>query len=377
MERTRVGSLAAVALVGMALVGMALLLAACQSAPPPPPPPPPTPAVVDLEGLWLVTPAPGTTYGAGGTTTLEIGSEPTGVANFLSRSDVTGITACERHVYSALSLDVVMLDGAFYVADVVDPDRMVLSNESAELTLDRVAGPRPVQPCDVVKAGLVATFDVGTAAFSRLNAVGTNLLFNSDDAGEPIVAYDTVTDLLGAPRTYSAVTLTGVHRYVVGARTDDLLYGHCGCGGSPTLDRFDLGANASLAAIDTVADLGVGITIRYGYFDGGIVIGGRRKDDVSVNELLTLHPDTLALVAQRQILYDTFVQDITLHQGALLALVGERILVVGADGKAQRTIEIDGLDGVVAQGLAALGTNAYVLAQTADGEAVLFEVAIP
>lgn len=372
MRGSRVRVVNCLVVVGLAL-GFALVVTGCQSAPPTPPPP----AVVDLEGLWLVTPEPGTTYGEAGTTTLEIGSEPTGVASYVSRSDVNGITACERHVYSALSVDVVMLDGAFYVADVVDAGRIVLSNESDMLTLDRVAGPRPVQPCDVVTAGLVATFDVGTATFGRLNAAGTNLLFNSDDAGEPIVAYDTATSLLGAPRTYSAMTMGGVHRFVVGARTDDLLYGHCACGGSPTLDRFDLGADASLAAIDTGVDLGVDIMIRYGYFDDAIVIGGKRIGDARINDLLTLQPENLTLVAQRQILYDTSVQDVTLHEGALLALVEESIVIVGADGKAQRTIDLAGLDGAVPQAIASSGATVYLLAENADQEAVLFTVDVP
>src|SRR5690606_8501591 len=217
MVGARVGFLTVVAMVGMAVV-----LTACQSTPPTLP----GPSVVDLEGLWIVTPSLGTTYGAGGTTTLEFGPDPTGVATFLSRSDENGITSCEKHVYSAMSADVVMLDGAFFVADVVNADRIVLSTESVQLALDRVTGAPPVAPCDEVDVVAVATYDVGTHPFSSLDAVGTSLVFNTGDTDESIAVYETATGTLGTPRAYTGVaTNPGTHRFVVGARTVDLLYG--------------------------------------------------------------------------------------------------------------------------------------------------------
>lgn len=333
---------------------------------------------LDLKGLWLVTPGPTTYYGAGGTTTVEFGAATSGSATFLSQADANDITTCERHVYAVVGDDVVLLDGTYYLGDAVSADRIVLDNGTDALTLDRVTGAAPVAPCAEAIATELGTFAFSVGGFSNLNAFQTRLYFNTDDTSDPIVGYDTATGTVGAARIYSQSVSGGTHRWVVGARSDDLFYGHCGCGGSTSVDRFDLALDTSLAVAETDTDLGVNLGVRYGYFGGGdIVIGGRDRDDSGVNRLLTLNADTLALASQRQFLPDAAVQDVALRNGELLALVNDGLVVVGADGRAEQTIKLTGDPTSSPRGVAAIGNTVYVLGENASGDAVLLEIALP
>src|SRR5690606_35084954 len=119
------------------------VLAACSTPQPPSPPP----DGLDLKGLWLVEPAAGTEYGAGGTTTLEFGAGDSGSATFLSQADANDITTCEQHVYAVLADDVVLLDEEYYTSEELDADTIELTNDIYSLTLTRVSGSPPVDPC--------------------------------------------------------------------------------------------------------------------------------------------------------------------------------------------------------------------------------------
>lgn len=349
------------------------LLGACSSSPPTPP----TTTGLDLEGLWRVTPGPATTYGSGGTTTVQFGPASSGSATYLSQSDANGITDCQQDIYAVIADDVVLLDGEYYVGTAVNADRIVLDNGTDSLTLDRVVGAPPVAPCAEAVATPLATFTFGAGSFTGLDAFQTRLYMNTDAAGDPIVAYETATGTLGAARIYSDSVSGGTHRWVVGARSDDLFYGHCGCGGVTSVNAFNLATDTSIAVSEVPTDLGVNLSIRYGYFEGGsLAIGGHSRDDFGVNELLTLNPDTLALVSRRQILPEASIQDLTLRNGELLALVDGAIVVVGADGRASSTIEIDGAVEFL-RGLAHIGDAVFVLGEDAVGDAVLFQVALP
>jgi hypothetical protein len=191
------------------------------------------------------------------------------------------------------------------------------------------------------------------------------------------VAYETATGVVSAARVYSASVSGGTHRWVVGARSDDLFYGHCGCGGSTSVNAFDLATNTSIAVAEIFSDLGVNMGVRYGYFEGGsLAIGGRSYDESGVNELLTLDSDTLALQSRRQILPEARIQDVTMRSGELLALVDGAIIVVGADGRATSTIDLDGVTGPL-RGLTHVGGVVYVLGADLRGDAVLFRVVLP
>ena len=96
-----------------------------------------------------------------------------------------------------------------------------------------------------------------------------------------------------------------------------------------------------------------------------------------MNLLLTLNADTLALASQREILPEASVQDVALRNGALLALVGDTLVVVGPDGRADQTIELVGDPVDALRGVAAIGDAVYVLGENAAGEAVLYQVALP
>ena len=350
-----------------------LLLSSCNTTTPPPPPP----DNVDLEGLWLVTPAPGTEYGSGGTTTLQFGAAASGSATFLSQAAANDIKTCQRHVYAALTDNVVMLDGEYYVAQETT-NRIVLDNGVDRLTLDRVTGPVPVTACSEATLSVVATPTADVGNFSTLDAVGSKLYFNIAEPNDAIVSYDTSTGILGTPRVYTDSVSGGTHRWVVGARTDDLFYGHCGCGGSTSLDRFDLNLDTSISFVETDTGLGIDFGVRFGYFTGtSIVVGGRDRDQDGKNVLVTLDPDTLALVSQRYILDEAFISDVALVDGQLLALVGQTLVVVGPSGRASQTIALEGLASESPAGFTSIGSTVYLLDRGASNEVILFELTLP
>lgn len=350
----------------------ALLLAGCESTPPAPPD-----DFVDLQGLWLVTAGPGTEYGSDGTTTLEFGSGRSGGATFLSESDANDIKTCERHVYASLAENVVLLDDEYYVA-TPSGDTIELSNDDDSLTLERIAGAGPVTPCEQVTATVIETLNIGVGGFSSLNSFQTRLYFNVDDPTDSIVAYDIATDSLGTARTYSDSVSGGTHRWVTGVRSDDLFYGHCGCGGSNSFDYYNLSTNTSTVSVETDTGLGINFSVRYGYFGGNeAVVGGRNRDDFTKNDLVTVNADTLALVSSRQILDEASIEDVALVDGRLLALVRDSIVVVGADGRAEETYEVNGATLAYYSGITGIGSTVYLLGATAADDVVLLEVELP
>lgn len=337
----------------------------------------PTPSSIDLQGLWTVTPGAGSTYGAGGTTTVEFGADSSGLATFLSQSTANGITTCVKQVYAALSDKVILLDGTYYQASTPTSDRIVLDDGAATVTLDRVTGSPPVAPCSQGTATVVATLPDPVNSRGTLNAVGSKLYYNVDDSAGTIIAYDTATSTIGAGRVYSTSVAGGTHRYVVAGRTDDLFYGQCYCGGSNTLDYFNLATNTSNANVDTDAGLGVAIGIRYGYYTGSsVIIGGRLSSDYTKNQLLTLDQNTLSLTSQRQILPEAAVTDITMRGSDLLALVGDSIVVVGSSGNATATYTLSGA-ALYLYGIATVGTSVYAIGTTASGDGVLYRLTLP
>ena len=60
----------------------------------------------------------------------------------------------------------------------------------------------------------------------------------------------------------------------------------------------------------------------------------------------------------------------------LAALVGDAIVIIGADGRAAATIEVSG-QLASPRGLAVIGSSFYLLDETAHDEAVTYEVPMP
>ena len=367
MELRGLNRLCPLGLVALTL----LLLAACNTPTPPTPP-----ETLDLQGLWLVEPGPGTDYGAGGTTTLEFGAGQSGAADFLSQADANDITTCEQHVYAVLSDDVVLLDDEYYTAEEVGANTIELTNDLDSLTLTRVTGAGPVEACSEATLTQRGAYADGSSSFTSLSASGNRLYLNVEMSGDPIVGFDTSTDTFGALRSYTQSVSGGTHRMVVAARSDDLFYGHCACGGSTSVNAFNLATNTSIIDVDT-DDLGNEIGIRYGYFDSGaITIGGRKRSDSDVNVLLTLNADTLALQSSREILREAFIEDVTVLGGQVYALVSGDLVRVGNDGRAAETFTL-GTAGEFLTGLAAIGDTLYVLADLANQTSAIYEVNLP
>ena len=350
-----------------AAVLLALMLAACTT------PAPPQAGTLDLEGLWLVTPALGTEYGSGGTTTLEFGSEPSGAAEFLSQSTTSGVTTCQLHVYAAVTNNVVLLDGVHYEASTTGQDRIDLVDEFNRLTLTRITGTPPVAPCLSAQAVLVGTLAAPVGSWSTLDSYQTRLYFNTGELDNPVVAFDTVTGLFGAGRLY-----TGNHDHVVAARNDSEFYGQCACGNSTTLQRFDIDSDTALATITSTTDLGRFMTMEWGLFTGtSVMVSGRDFDQQGVNRVFTLDPDTLALQSQREILSGAAIYDLAWDGSNLVALVSDSIVIVGDDGLAESTVSIEGDISEFPRGLTYAAGKFYVVDAANSDQTSIYRIDMP
>ncbi|MBX3212686.1 MAG: hypothetical protein KF850_11680 [Labilithrix sp.] len=148
------------------------------------------------------------------------------------------------------------------------------------------------------------------------------------------------------------------------AASHDTFFGHCACGGSTYVSRFDATTNTRLVSVDTTA-LGARISVRFGERSGAdVVIGGSGSDATTTNVLLPLNAETLELRSQRSILSTVWTVDIASYDDKLYALTETGAVVhVGADGTAAKTYDIPALRGLTARGIASSGGKLYALVE--------------
>lgn len=344
---------------------------------------PSAPTASRLAGVWSVTREATGTFGAPGPMTIEFPSEGSGIARFLGKDARNGVTQCGNYVFATVG-DIVILEsstftrGAFVVAQP-DDDTITLTSDSEALTLSRVSGAPPVEECGAVETSTVEWDDTTTyGSLPTFSAFEDVLYLNTNAAGNPIVGYSLSAKTFGPPRTYTVVSNGGVDRAIVAAESHDVFYGHCWCGGSNRLSRFNATTNERLSGVDTTA-LGHPIQIRYGVHHGGnLIIGGREDGGPANNRLLTLDPVTLALRSTRSILNGAHVEGIAYHEGKLHALVWRYIVEVGADGRATKTYPIPELlqADQGAHGLVSAGGKLYVIGRRYPAGSTLFEITL-
>jgi hypothetical protein len=294
----------------------------------------------------------------------------------------SGVTVCGTYVFARvgdeLSLRSPRLSERAYAVEEIDPDTLVLRWEHEQLTMSRLAGAGPVAECVTGAATLVAALPTRPGSWSNLNGVDDVLYFNRAGNTAPIAGYSLGEDALGQDRTYTVSAGGGIDRHVVAARSHRVFYGHCACGGSNRLGMFDLDDDLLIAQVNTSTDLDTAISVRYGFYDDGeLVIGGAGGG--ASNRLLSLDPDTLALVEQRTVLQGVSIQDLTRHGGALLALLhGPAIVEIGANGMAVRTITVPSFYGLSPIGLSSTASGLYAaLGDSSTDTTYIFAVELP
>ena len=170
----------------------------------------------------------------------------------------------------------------------------------------------------------------------------------------------------------------GNHDYIVAARSDNEFYGSCACGSVTTLQRFDITNPTALASLSTQLDLGIYMSVEAGLFDGtSVLVSGRDYENDGVNHVLTLHPDTLTLQSQRDVLPKAFIQDLAWTGSNLVALVNQSIVFIGPSGMAEATVDLPDEVPLFPTGLAFSDGDFYVLTQNNDEEAVIFKISVP
>jgi hypothetical protein len=350
---------------------------------------PPTPADAGLQGTWLVTPTAGDLefFGSDGPVTLAFAGADVGTVAVRALREASGAVACGTLVF-AVDGDELLLssprwfDATFALVEV-DDDTATLTNADVTATLTRVAGAGPVPACATASTRVEATLPFEASSFGNLSAFGSTLYLNVDDDPGTIVGYDVPTGTLGAGRTLTVVDAGGLHRWVVGARDASRFYGHCGCGGSTTLNAFDLDLDAVLASLDTEVAATVPFSIDHGeYADGALLIGGSTRDGTNANRLARVDPDTLALSDERNVLEELYLVDVAFDGGDLYGLVylagGPALVAIDADGRATATVPLPELAPLQLIGTAAVDGVLYVAASDyATGTTTLLAVELP
>ena len=371
------GNIARIGLVGALIV----LLVACGGSP--------STGVdgVELSGTWSVA-GSSPTFGVDGAMTLAFTGDRSGTVRFLGVSEASGVTTCRTFVFALVDDAVLFVESTqhgaeTFVVEAVDADTLALASDASDLTLTRVAGAPPIADCDAVDVVTVATLNGAPSFWTNLVGAGDTLYFNLGTADDPIVGYDVATSSFGSPRAFTVSVGGGTDRLLMAAFDDDVFYGQCACGGSQRVSRFDVSTNTHLVQVDSETDLGFGISMRYGTFDpaaGLVTVGGRSRDDATLNRLLVLDPVTLALQSQRAVLRGHTITDLALSNGRLYALLGSdpAIVEIGTDGKAIATWEVPrtSVPGEL-RGIEALGGVMYLLVEDAvQGASVLLEATL-
>ena len=350
---------------------------------------PPTPTDVGLQGTWLVTPTAGDLefFGSDGPVTLAFAGADFGTVAVRALREASGAVACGTLVFAVDGGELLLssprwFDASFDLVEV-DDDTATLANADVTATLTRVAGAGPVPACGTASTRVEATLPFEASSFGNVSAHGSTLYLNVDDDPGTIVGYDVPTGTLGAGRALTVVDGGGLHRWVVGARDASRFYGHCGCGGSTTLNAFDLDLDLVLASLDTEADAMVPFSIDHGEFeDGALLIGGGTRDGSNANRLAQVDPDTLALSNERNVLEDLNLVDVAVNDGDLYGLVyltgGPALVAVDADGRATATFPLPELAEFQLIGTAAIDGVLYVAASDYEtGTTILLAVELP
>lgn len=351
-----------------ALAAIVVLVGACAQAPDP------TDAL-DLSGTWTLvrsSESSAVAFGTTGDMTMSFAASDGGTAGFIGIRAESGVTVCRAYEAEIVGESVLFLrdatssfdDAWGFELEVRGADEVVLSNERETFTATRVAGAAPLAPCGTVTVASSVDVAVDRPSWTTLSAVGDRLYFNTGD-GNPIVGYSLSTETIVSSRSFTSFSSND--RIVVAALGDDEFVGHCACGRSRTVTRFDLEANALLVRVNTDGDLGVPMMVRHGYAtDDHVVIGGAEDADAlgsSVNVLATLDRVTLDLVAQRTILDGVAIVDVAMLGDELYAITSEWDLVrVGDDGRAAATYALPDPPDAFVRGIAAVGDALYVLA---------------
>ncbi len=303
----------------------------------------------DLSGTWLVA-GSSPTFAVDGARTVTFSGPTSGILRFLGRSDDNGVTTCRSYVFALVDDTVLFVqswqhDPETFVIESANASSVTLVSDASNVTLTRVAGSGPVDDCGTVDLETLATLDAQPTFWANLVGTAGSLYFNLDTAQNPIVGFDLTTATFGAPRAFTVSVGGGTHRYALAAFDDDIFYGHCACGGSQSVSRFNVETDTHLVQVDSDTDLGAEVGFRYGTYDGAagtVMLGGRSRDDFTINRLFVLDAVTLGLISQRTILPDESINDLTIMDGRLFALLGSEnaIVEIGAGGTAVKTWEV-------------------------------------
>ena len=350
---------------------------------------PPPPEDAGLQGAWLVTPTAGDLefFGSAGPITLAFAGADVGTVALRALREASGAVACGTLVFARDGDELLLasprwFDAAFELTEV-DDDTVTIANDDVAATLTRLAGAGPVPACGSTTTTVIATLPFMASSFGNVSAHAGTLYLNVDDDPGTVVGYDVATGTLGAGRALTVSSGGGVHRWVVGARDASRFYGHCGCGGSTTLNAIDLDLDTVLASIDTDVDAAVSFSIDHGeYADGTLLVGGRTRDGANANHLAQVDPDTLALSNERNVLEDLSLIDVALDDGALFGLVylpgGPALVAIAADGRATATYPLPELAAFQPIGVAAIDGVLYVAASDyVTGSTFLLAVELP
>lgn len=351
------------------LLILAAVLAACGSTSETPPPT--DDGNVDLAGLWTAT---GPSVDPSATATLEFDDGVAGDAAFLAFHPASGVTNCEIRDYARLADGGLLFGGvAFDVVAGADGSVELRIGDTTAWTLTPVEGDPPVEPCATTELSYADRANVYLRQEATLSDRGGELFFTTgivSASSQPAVRYDPSGGSGGDGAITATYDLLGNH-VVLAAVDANTLVAVVDAGSGDTVKLVDVDAGVDYPQeVDLVSVAGNAVRPRAAVYDAGarelLVVGPEVNDVgdvVTDNLLLSLDPDTLAHTGERAILPDTYVTDLALSGGDLLALVGDAVVAVDGEdpGQAQSTTTLEGFGDGFVSGIAVDGTVLRVL----------------
>lgn len=296
----------------------------------------------------------------------------------------TNVLACDQMVYATVAKDTVSTFSTSFSSRLL---QFEITTDSLTLTAADGSNQRFTKATEIPnsavceKTSFAASFEtipVQLTSFGGLVSDGTNLRVASDDGNVYPINANTGQLGVGSVLVGGNYGIGGSPRHIIAMQGTSDYWGHCGCGGSQEIVRYQAGAATALDIIDTRTDIAKEISVREALYDGShLWISGYSFDE---GRYLVLKVDS---DAEPDILLSSFefnksLIGFTLHNGQMWGLVnalGYKLIQIDpALGKAIRTIELPSLEQGNFKGLESHAGSLYLLAEITQNTAAIYKV---
>jgi hypothetical protein len=312
---------------------------------------------------------------------------PTGQGTFYRDIGETGVIGCQDFLFTVTSDSRMLLErggGEQGLSELltysIDDDQLTIESSSGNnIVLTRVEEVPAANLCEEIESSDVYSYDVATMSQTNLVYDGTNLYFGGyDGVTEGLFPVNPDTGDLGAPNAFPFGLDEDAVKTVQG--TD--FWMNSSAGDNNPIVRYSP-VFAEVDSIDTSTELpDYYIDIEAAAYDGSFLwLYGFNRDDESVKFLKidsNAEPDTVEDVVDYP---SRIIEQLHFDDGYFWALLnvgnGGIAKIDPATMKAIKTYELPALDRAGYVGIAKIGANAYVLAETYEDSSQIYVFALP